>query len=393
MVKKIFELLVTVCFVVLIIGVYQYRRPLPIIEAAVTLEKPQLPKPAEQLWPNYGQSAIGAVDYGLLASHGIQQPVPMASIAKVVTALAVLKDKPLAKGETGPLITINSDDVATYNDYYARGGAVAKVTLGGQISQYQALQAMLIPSANNYADTLARWAFGSVDNYLVAANKLVAELGMTNTKITSANGFSADTVSSSEDLIKLGLSALSNEVIAEIVKQPTANIPLAGTINNTNWLLGSDGVIGIKTGSTNEAGGCYLFASNRSINGQPLTLIGAIMGAADRNAAIADSRILLGYIDSTFEQITLVKKNGVLGHYQMPWGAKSDIVLAQDLSILAWKGGSLEFNQTLSPATIPSQAGEQVGELILSQGEQTKKVPVILKDNLAAPSLKWRIFR
>jgi len=66
----------------------------------------QAPAPAASIislqWPTSGQAAIGAKGYGLLANNGAQTPVPTASIAKLITALAVLKVKPLAASEQGP---------------------------------------------------------------------------------------------------------------------------------------------------------------------------------------------------------------------------------------------------------------------------------------------------
>src|SRR5687767_11685962 len=113
-------------------------------------------------WPAYGQSAVGAQGYGVLASNSPNhQPVPSASVIKILTALAVLKVHPLDPGEQGPQITITEEDVASFNDYTLKNGAVTKVVAGQKISQYHALQAMLIRSANNMADTLARWSYGS----------------------------------------------------------------------------------------------------------------------------------------------------------------------------------------------------------------------------------------
>jgi D-alanyl-D-alanine carboxypeptidase len=57
-----------------------------------------------------------------------------------------------------------------------------------------------------------------------------------------------------------------------------ARVPVAGTVVNTNHLLGLDGDIGIKTGSTSEAGGCLLFAVRTAAGGVPVTLVGAVLG-------------------------------------------------------------------------------------------------------------------
>src|SRR3989344_2957871 len=160
--KKIILLVV----ILVALGLYLYSRPLPAGHAKATLSRVKTAEAIDLPWPAYGQGALGARDYGVLTTHGEQKPVPIASITKIVTALAVLKEKPLVKGEKGPNITINSDDVAIYNEFVSQGGSVTPITRGSQISEYDGLQSMLIPSSNNMVATIAKWTFGSVANYV-----------------------------------------------------------------------------------------------------------------------------------------------------------------------------------------------------------------------------------
>src|SRR3989344_5212335 len=292
---------------------FNYSRPLPVVQPRTSFSQPQTSSAVALPWLAYGQAAMGAVGYGVLATHGEQKKVPIASITKVVTALAVLKEKPLKLGEKGPNITITDADVAIYDEYYSLGGSVTPITKGSQISEYDGLQSMLIPSSNNMAATVAKWAFGSVDNYVKYANQMLSDMGFKQTHVDEASGFSTKSVSTATELIKLGEIALANEVIAEIVKKATANLPIAGEVRNINWLLGTEGVIGIKTGNTNEAGGCLLFASQKTIFGQPIVLIGVILGAPDRNQAITDSRKILQSVEDSFEKVQVVKKGQTLG--------------------------------------------------------------------------------
>ncbi len=96
------------------------------------------------------------------------------------------------------------------------------------------------------------------------------------------------------DLVKLAEIAINHPVISEIVKQEQADLPVAGTVYNVNNLLGKHGVIGIKTGNTDEAGGCYLFSARRKIDAtHEITVVGAIMGAPARDKALNDSLPLL----------------------------------------------------------------------------------------------------
>ena len=112
-------------------------------------------------FPEYGATAIGAVGYpGTLSSGGSVEALPIASISKVITALVVLEARPLAVGETGPDIIFGDSDVDFYDAQVAQNGSVAPVYAGQIMTQRNAMNVMLIASANNYAESLARWPDG-----------------------------------------------------------------------------------------------------------------------------------------------------------------------------------------------------------------------------------------
>src|SRR5579859_4279024 len=98
-----------------------------------------------------------------------------------MTALVVLTDKKLAVGDAGPSITITDVDVQAYESDYAQKQSVVKVVAGEQLTEMQALEAMLIPSGNNIAETLARWDAGSVAAFVDKMNQRAAALHLTRT--------------------------------------------------------------------------------------------------------------------------------------------------------------------------------------------------------------------
>lgn len=172
--KNLRRVLVVLLFV-LAIGIYSLSAWLiPLPTPTITTITPNFKTDTKPIlkWPNYGQAAIGTPDYGVLAQNGKMTPKPIASIAKVVTALAILKAFPLSAGENGPTITISHDDVLDYQSAYSQGQSVIPVVAGEKLTEYQALEAMLLPSANNIAELLANWAFGSTTAYLDYANNL-----------------------------------------------------------------------------------------------------------------------------------------------------------------------------------------------------------------------------
>jgi serine-type D-Ala-D-Ala carboxypeptidase (penicillin-binding protein 5/6) len=379
--------------IVFVIGLICWLVPLPKLHAESTYTYKSPVAPVSLNWPAYGQSAVGAVGYGLLDSHGEQVPAPMASLTKVVTAMAVLSKKPLTAGSQGDTINIGPADVASYNDYSSKGGSVVAVTDGEQISEYQALQALLLPSANNMADTLARWAFGSVDNFTAYANSYVKTLGLKQTHVADASGFSPNSVSTATDLTLLGLAAYNNPVLRDVVSQKTAALPVAGNINNTNWLLGTNGYVGIKTGNTEQAGGCYLFATNQLIHGQKILVIGTIMDAPDLATAISDSRPLAQSVQSGFSLVTVAHRGQVVGIMLPDWGDKTNIYARDDLKILTWNTRQVASTMQVKVSGRSLKSNQTVGKLIATVWDKKISVDLAVADKVSGPSWSWRLVK
>lgn len=279
----------------------------------------------------------------MLSTSGDLTPVPTASTAKMITALAVLTKHPIASGSSGKVLTLDATDVGYFEDHYVKDGSVVRVALGEKISQYDALVAMMLPSGNNMSESLARWAFGSQEAYIKYANEMVKQLGANQTTVADASGFSAETKSTAPDMLKIALAAMKNRVFAEIVAKPTAEVPVAGKVNNVNWLLGEEGVVGIKTGSTDAAGGCFVFAANRQIEGQSIQVLGAILGAPTRNQAINDSKTIIRSMEESFQKVTPLVVGQKVGTYTSETGEKIDIEVKNEASMITWKGNKSKY--------------------------------------------------
>ena len=344
-------------------------------------------------WPNYGQSAVGAVGFGLLAKNGDPKPLPIASVAKVITALAVLKQRPIHDDQPLPILTMTAEDVATFEKYVAQDQSVIKVELGEQLTQYQALQALLLPSANNMADALVRWAFGSTANYLEFVNPFTKTLGMTDTHIADASGFSPQTVSTATDLTRLAEIAMNHPVIAEIVSQPQADLPVAGIVRNVNRLVGYEGIVGIKTGNTDEAGGCYLFSAKRKIDAQhTVTLVGVVMGAVNLSRAIDDSLPIIEAASKEFSLTTLIQPSQIVGRIKQAGGAQTAIIATKALSQVTWSGQQTTVKDIqLSSVGADVIRGEEIGRIRLETGGRAYQVPVAAADTIAEHSYIWRL--
>jgi D-alanyl-D-alanine carboxypeptidase (penicillin-binding protein 5/6) len=230
-------------------------------------------------WPGIGQAAVEVEGVGMLGTSGDTNTAePIASVAKTMTAYLILKHHPLADGESGPTMTVTAAEAAAYGSEVKEGQSVVKVKAGEQLSERDALEALLLASAGNVAKVLARWDAGSVSAFVTEMNQTAARFGMTHTTYTDPSGLDPGTESTAADQIKLGRIVLQSAAFRKLVAEQSASVPVEGKITNYNTLLGRYGVIGIKTGSTSQAGGCLLFAATVTVGGRTVTLIGTVLG-------------------------------------------------------------------------------------------------------------------
>jgi D-alanyl-D-alanine carboxypeptidase (penicillin-binding protein 5/6) len=251
------------------------------------------------VWPAYGQAAV-QIGQAQVQAGPNQHPAAIASVAKVMTAYLVLRDHPLRPGEDGPTITLTDADVADTDRRRRQRESVVPIAAGEQLTERQALQALLLPSANNIAAVLARWDAGSVDWFVARMNATARLLGMTRTRYTDPSGYDDATVSTAADQVRIVDRAMRLPVFASIVATSSATLPVAGTVHNTNRLLGHNGFVGVKTGSTAAAGGCFAFRAIRWIDGKRTTITGVVLGQPGHNQIAAG----LAAADAMVDRIT-----------------------------------------------------------------------------------------
>jgi D-alanyl-D-alanine carboxypeptidase (penicillin-binding protein 5/6) len=272
---------------------------------------PPSPSPIGSIaWPMAGVSAAGVSAAGLaprlLAGPGAHQPVPVASVAKLMTAYIIVQDHPLDAGAAGPQIVVRPDEAAAYPAQARNADSLVPVIAGERISERQALMALLLPSADNMAWILARWDAGSQQAFVARMNAAARRLGMTGTRYTDPSGLAASTVSTAADQVLLGRAVMAQPVLAGIVATRTAVVPVAGPVRNLNRLLGSDQIVGLKTGSTSAAGGCVLLAAWHRVSGRRTLIIAAVFGqpgalSASLANALAAGRQLVLAVDHALD--------------------------------------------------------------------------------------------
>jgi D-alanyl-D-alanine carboxypeptidase (penicillin-binding protein 5/6) len=346
-------------------------------------------------WPAQGAAALYLEDGSKLGSSGAGSPLPMASTAKMMTALLVLEDHPLALNTPGPVVTVTRADVATYTAERNQGESVVPVAAGEQLSEYQLLQGLLLPSASNFADMLANWDVGSVPAFVGRMNTRAAALGMSATHYADVSGFSAQSVSIPADLISLARTAMRVPVFAQIVAQSQATLPVAGVVRNLDTLLGHSGVVGVKTGHTDQAGGCFVFASDVAIEGQLVRIYGAVVGQPNALAgAFSATTALLQSIAPVLQRRPVVQKGDLVATYRTAWDESGRIVAGVSAGSWVVLNGAVITRRITVMSLPPSlPAGSRVGTLTVTAPDHQAEIPLITAQPIVGPDLGWRLTR
>ncbi|MET9291982.1 D-alanyl-D-alanine carboxypeptidase [Streptomyces sp. NPDC003077] len=402
-----------VFLLLVVLAVVQAVRPVPdptLTSAGSTVQttdvftgaKPSLP------WPSHGQAVVDIQGIGRMGSYGEDKPIPIGSVAKVMTSYLILKDHPLKPGEKGPTLVLDQKAEDDYVSGAKVGESVVEAKKGQRVSELEALEAVMLPSANNFARFLARWDSGTEEAFIKKMNATAKELGMTQTTYTDASGLEESTVSSAADQVKLAKAAMTDPVFRQLSKQLSYtstttsggdDVETARVQKNFNKLVPLYGVVGIKTGSTTKAGGNLLFAAEKTVDGEKQLIIGAVFGQFKRNAnidaAMNGSRDLILAAGKELSARTVVRKGEVVGQVEDGLGGSTPVVATRDLKVIGWPGAKLDLHLTTGGKAVPHEAksGTVVGSVSAGSGPGQVTVPVAVRTDFDGPSFGAKLTR
>jgi len=377
------------------------------VAAALAGSQPPGPIPV----PSRGSFALSATMPGESASHAGSVVRPIGSVAKAMTALVVLHSLPLAPGASGPSRTMTIADVALYRQAVAEGGSNLPVQAGEVLTERDLMLALLLPSADNIAESLAVWALGNRTAFIARMNATAAAMGMHSTHFADPSGISTRTVSTASDLVLLAKAVIANPTLADLVAVQQARLPDGVVLHNLDVLLGKDPTwLGIKTGWTGAAGGCLLFAARDTFDTTPavsLTVFGAVLGqppqqasdpahpelggafAAAENAAVA---VFNSYsaVDLNQAMPTISATVGTA------WGdsAQGDVLPNPGTDVVLIRSGAmLRFSFTRAVPSVPFERNAVVGHVTGVLNATTSITwRVVATSGIDAPSWTWKLF-
>lgn len=218
----------------------------------------------------------------------------MASTTKIMTAIVVLENSDL------------SDIVEVSKKAANTGGSRLKINTGDKISVRDLLYGLMLRSGNDAAVALAEYVGGSLEGFAILMNNKAKELGLKDTNFVTPHGLDDNNhYTTAYELAIITDYALDNENFAKIVNTKNCDITINGVsrnISNTNELLGNlNGVNGVKTGFTGNAGRCLVTSCTRDGN----QIITIVLGCDTKKQRTSDSTKLIEYAFNNYERVNL----------------------------------------------------------------------------------------
>lgn len=259
------------------------------------------PRETHLRWPSQGSAAIAIPQLGVATQSSAQPVQPIASLTKMMTAWVVLHLLPLGVGQQGPCLTVTSGDVEMWEYDVATDQSNVAIAQGERICEDQLLQGLFVHSAGDYAQLLVDLTGLSDSAFVAQMNVDARSLGLVHTHYVDVTGISPGDRSTAGDQAALVVDLMNAEsVVKAAARLPRVWLPVAGEVGSYTPFIGDDGVVGVKSGFTSEAGGCDVMAVRVNVHGRLVTTFAVVLGqhgadplALAGQAALALSRSLV----------------------------------------------------------------------------------------------------
>jgi len=339
------------------------RRLLPVLAAVVACCGAVSARAASPLPPIPAVDAkaylvVDARDGAVLASSHAHERLQIASLTKLMTVLLTLQRHKLT-------------DVVTIDPRAAAVGQSSIALRGGQqMTVHDLLEGALIQSANDAADALALSLAPSFPAFATLMNAEAQKLGLADTHYVRPDGLDAPgEYSSAADVTKLARLDMRTRFVRETVAMRTATLADGEVLHTWNDLLGVyPGVVGVKTGHTDEAGWCQVAA----VRGDGVTLYVTVLGGPDEATRDGDLEALITWGLDQFRVVAPVQAGRTYATVQLPYGRRPlALVATKELRTAARIGHPLtERVVAAASVRLPVRRGAVLGHVQIWEGSQ-----------------------
>jgi D-alanyl-D-alanine carboxypeptidase (penicillin-binding protein 5/6) len=312
----------------------------------------------------------------VLAGKAEGQPMPMASITKLMTVLLALEHSRL-------------DDTATVEaDATTTGGSTIGLQPGERISVRDLVQAALIQSANDAAQALADHVGGDEERFVALMNTRARELGLRQTHFARPDGLDAPGhYSSARDVTRLARIAMRKPFVRATVRRTEASITGGRSLYVWNDLLRTfPGVIGVKTGHTSQAGWCQVAAAR----GRGVTIYATLLGGPSRAERNEDLAALLRFGLSRYRIASVVPSGRVYARAATEWDRGPVELVAGRPVERAVRLGAALVERVVAPSLValPVRRGQSLGEVQIYAGRRLlARSPLVARKAISRPGL------
>jgi D-alanyl-D-alanine carboxypeptidase (penicillin-binding protein 5/6) len=360
---------------------------LPLEGRAATVRATFAPWPSAQAlhWPSAVSAAV-YVPSVALARQSDEVVRPVASLTKMMTVYVALGRRPLTSA-SGPCLRVSEADVADYLARRALDQSVAAVAAGEVLCERDLVAGLLIASANNYADLLARLVADRPEAFVAQMNATARTLGLFHTHYVEPSGFDPGSVSTALEQARLASRLMAIPLARELVAQPTVTLPVAGTLATFTPDLGVEGVVGVKSGRTDQAGGCVALAAPAGPSaGLAYAVVLGARGGDLLAPAGLDALTLLRQVRHEVVSRTLVPGARLAA---LAWGGRAVGLGVASPRTLTGLAGSARLRVEVN-VTRAVRRGERVGWLI-ARGARPRRVALVAQRSLTPPSIWDRL--
>lgn len=360
--------------------------------ATTAVQAPAPPLP----WASSGGSAVAVPSVGFAARPaGPEHSAPVASLTKIMTAYVVLHDHPLRLGQAGPTVLVTTADAQQFGTDTVTDQSTVALQAGEHLSEQQMLQGLLVHSANDLAYSLANWDAGSVPAFVAKMNATAAQMGMSHTHFADASGFDPASASTAADLLRVAAACMEDPVFRSIVRQPSVTLPISGTLPTYTPLLGTPGVVGVKSGFTTQAGGGDVLAYRATVDGRPVTALAAVTNQEGPQVLAHAGQEALALAKAALQRVgpERVAARGARVGTATENGHPVALVLARSATLDVVPGAVVRQSVRWSHhprGGVP--AGTPVGWATFAVGTQRARVRVITAGRLSEPSWFQRLW-
>jgi D-alanyl-D-alanine carboxypeptidase (penicillin-binding protein 5/6) len=334
---------------------------------------------------------IDTVSGQVLAEDGAHVRRAPASVTKVMTMLVAMEAIEQGKGSLDDIVRVSKKAAGI-------GGSQIYLAEGERISLEDLMKAIAIASANDACVAVAEHLAGTEEVFVTLMNKEAERLGLKDTRFTNTNGLPEDGhYSSAYDLAIMTRELVLRypSVLDWTSKRYTTIRDGKTTIYNTNKLLGQlDGLTGMKTGHTQNAGYCLSATASRGDEHR----IAVVMGYQSDDSRWQKARELVEYGFKAFDRLNPASEGDVVGKVEVKDGVSLtvDAVAAGDLTFLVevTKRDQVSTRIIQEEVQAPIEKGTVVGRFVAFVGEnEANSVPVYAAEDVPKAAVHVRIWR